>query len=88
MCAAVWPSSLFALAPDLYARQGDVSRLTSIQQIVSEVVSKVPDAQVMADLDAAVAFAQATGKADTAASASPLLLGGRIVWLYARIMRV
>src|SRR5512145_891834 len=35
-----------AVAPELYARQGDVSKITDIQQILSQVVSKVPDAQV------------------------------------------
>ncbi|MFJ7438791.1 dienelactone hydrolase family protein [Methylorubrum thiocyanatum] len=74
----------FALAPELYARQGDVSRLANIQQIVSEVVSKVPDAQVMSDLDAAVAFAKATGKADTTRlGITGFCWGGRITWLYA-----
>src|SRR5438874_6640517 len=42
-----------AVAPEMYARQGDVSKITDMTKIVSEVVSKVPDAQVMADLDAA-----------------------------------
>ncbi|CAO4164477.1 Dienelactone hydrolase family protein [Methylorubrum populi] len=84
VCRRLAKLGYFALAPELYARQGDVSRLTSIQQIVSEVVSKVPDAQVMADLDAAVAFAQATGKADTARlGITGFCWGGRIVWLYA-----
>ncbi|HJE23193.1 MAG TPA: dienelactone hydrolase family protein [Methylorubrum populi] len=84
VCRRLAKLGYFALAPELYARQGDVSRLTSIQQIVSEVVSKVPDAQVMADLDAAVAFAQATGRADTARlGITGFCWGGRIVWLYA-----
>ena len=73
-----------ALAPELYARQGDVARLTNIQQIVSEVVSKVPDAQVMGDLDAAIAYAKGTGKADTARlGITGFCWGGRITWLYA-----
>src|SRR6266446_1910334 len=40
-----------AIAPELYARQGDVSKFSDMQEIISQVVSKVPDAQVMADLD-------------------------------------
>src|SRR4051794_2261670 len=55
----------FAVAPELYARQGDVSKLTDFQEIL-KIVSKVPDKQVMSDLDAAVAYAKTTGKADTA----------------------
>lgn len=84
VCRRLAKLGYFALAPELYARQGDVSRLANIQQIVSEVVSKVPDAQVMSDLDAAVAFAKATGKADTTRlGITGFCWGGRITWLYA-----
>ena len=84
VCRRLAKLGYFALAPELYARQGDVSGLTNIQQIVSEVVSKVPDAQVMGDLDAAVAYAKGTGKADTARlGITGFCWGGRITWLYA-----
>lgn len=74
----------YAIAPELYARQGDVSKITNMQEIFSKVVSKVPDAQVMSDLDATVAFAKATGKADVARlGITGFCWGGRIVWLYA-----
>jgi carboxymethylenebutenolidase len=73
-----------AVAPELYARQGDVSKLTNINEIISEVVSKVPDEQVMSDLDATVAWAKASGKGDTSKLAiTGFCWGGRIVWLYA-----
>jgi len=51
-----------AIAPEMFARQGDVSKITDIQEIVSKVVSKVPDAQVMSDLDATVDWAQKSAK--------------------------
>jgi carboxymethylenebutenolidase len=54
----------FAIAGEMYARQGDPSKITEIPKLVSEIVSKVPDAQVMADLDACVAYAKSTGKAN------------------------
>ncbi len=74
----------YAIAPELYARQGDVSKITNMQEIFSKVVSKVPDAQVMSDLDATVAYAKATGKADVARlGITGFCWGGRIVWLYA-----
>ncbi len=74
----------FAISGELYARQGDVSKLTEIPKIVSEVVSKVPDAQVMSDLDACVTFAKASGKANADKLAvTGFCWGGRIVWLYA-----
>jgi len=74
----------FAVAPELFARQGDVSKMTNIKDIISKVVSKVPDEQVMTDLDAAVAWAKKTGKGDTAKlGITGFCWGGRIVWLYA-----
>jgi carboxymethylenebutenolidase len=74
----------FAVAPELYARQGDVSKLTDIQAIISSVVSKVPDAQVMSDLDATATWAEKSGKGDVERlSVTGFCWGGRIVWLYA-----
>jgi carboxymethylenebutenolidase len=72
-----------AVAPELYARQGDVSGLQEHNQI-REVVARVPDAQVMSDLDAAVAWANASGVGDTSRLAlTGFCWGGRIAWLYA-----
>ena len=72
-----------AIAPELYARQGDVSKLKDFQEIF-KIVNTVPDSQVMSDLDAAVAYAKATGKGDTAKlGATGFCWGGRITWLYA-----
>lgn len=72
-----------AIAPALYARQGDVSNLKEIQEIIAKVVSKVPDAQVMSDLDATVAYVKKSGSGDTARmGVTGFCWGGRIVWLY------
>ncbi len=72
-----------AVAPELYARQGDVSKITNINDIISKVVSKVPDAQVMSDLDAAAAWAKKASKGETGKLAiTGFCWGGRIVWLY------
>lgn len=73
-----------AVAPELYARQGDVSQMTDINEIVSTVVSKVPDAQVMTDLDATGNWAEKSGKGDVnKLGITGFCWGGRIVWLYA-----
>ncbi len=73
-----------AIAPELYARQGDVSQIKDMNDIFSKVVSKVPDEQVMQDLDASVAWAKASGKADASRLAvTGFCWGGRITWLYA-----
>ncbi|MCC6920534.1 MAG: dienelactone hydrolase family protein [Alphaproteobacteria bacterium] len=73
----------YAIAPELYARQGNPAAYTDIKKLVDEVVAKVPDAQVLSDLDATTAFA--TGeKADAAKlGITGFCWGGRIVWLYA-----
>src|SRR5713226_4052878 len=73
-----------AVAPELYARQGDVSKLSEVNDIVTKVVSKVPDAQVMADLDATVAWTKSSGNGNIEKlGVTGFCWGGRIVWLYA-----
>lgn len=73
-----------AIAPDLYARQGDVSGMTDNREINKRVVSKTPDGQVMSDLDAALDWATAAGKGDVARLAiTGFCWGGRVAWLYA-----
>jgi carboxymethylenebutenolidase len=84
LCRRLAKAGYLAVAPELYARQGDVSKLTDIQEIIGKVVSKVPDKQVMADLDATVAWAKKSGKGNTDKLAvTGFCWGGRIVWLYA-----
>lgn len=70
-----------AVAPELYARQGDVSKLTDIGEI-RKIVVKVPDEQVMADLDSAVAWAKKNGGDTKKLGVTGFCWGGRIVWLY------
>jgi carboxymethylenebutenolidase len=84
VCRRLAKAGYFAVAPELFARQGDVSKIADVQQIVSTVVAKVPDAQVMQDLDATAAWAASTGRADAAKlGVTGFCWGGRIVWLYA-----
>jgi len=84
MCRRYAKMGYYAIAPEMFARQGDVSKLTDIPTILGTVVSKVPDAQVCADLDAAVAFAQASGHANTAKlGLVGYCWGGRTAWVYA-----
>lgn len=84
VCRRIAKAGFFAVAPELYARQGDPSKYTDIAKLISEVVAKVPDAQVLADLDATVAWAKTTGKAETARlGITGFCWGGRIVYMYA-----
>ena len=83
VCRRLAKLGYLAIAPELYARQGDVSQLSDIGQILG-IVRQVPDAQVMQDLDATLGWAEQSGKgrADRAA-VTGFCWGGRIVWLYA-----
>jgi carboxymethylenebutenolidase len=82
VCRRLAKLGYLAIAPELYARQGDVSKLE--REGIMKVVARVPDAQVMGDLDAAVAWAKTAGNGDTAKlGITGFCWGGRIVWLYA-----
>lgn len=70
-----------AIAPEMYVRQGDVSKLQMNQ--IFPIVQKVPDAQVMSDLDAAVAWAGKNKGNTKKLGITGFCWGGRIVWLYA-----
>jgi len=84
ICRRLAKLGYFAVAPELYARQGDVSKMTDVSEIFAKVVNNVPDAQVLADLDATVAWAGETGHANTQKLAiTGFCWGGRITWLYA-----
>jgi carboxymethylenebutenolidase len=72
-----------AIAPELFARQGDPNSFGEIARIQSEIVAKTPDAQVMADLDGALKWAAANGGDAGKAAVTGFCWGGRITWLYA-----
>jgi carboxymethylenebutenolidase len=83
LCRRFAKQGYFAVAPDLYAREGDVSKLQTIPDI-AKIVMKVPDSQVMSDLDHSAAFAAKTGKGDGARlGLTGFCWGGRVAWLYA-----
>ncbi|HMW17963.1 MAG TPA: dienelactone hydrolase family protein [Accumulibacter sp.] len=83
ICRRLAKLGYLAIAPELYARQGDPRQYTDIQAILTQIVAKVPDAQVMADLDACVAWAKAHGGNIDQLGVTGFCWGGRITWLYA-----
>ena len=86
ICRRLAKAGYCAVAPELFARQGDVSKLTDVQQIIDTVVSKVPDAQVMSDLDATIDWAVRSSRGNRQRVAiTGFCWGGRIVWLYAAL---
>ena len=72
-----------AVAPELFVRQGDATSYGEIAKLMAEVISQVPDAQVMGDLDATVAWARAQGAGIDRTAITGFCWGGRITWLYA-----
>jgi len=83
ICRRLAKLGYLAIAPELYARHGDVSKMTDIDEI-RNVVSQVADAQVLADLDAAVTWAKESGEGHVERlGITGFCWGGRIVWLYA-----
>lgn len=83
ICRRLAKLGYLAVAPELYARQGDPRQYKEIPEIIAKVVSKVPDAQVMADLDACVAWAGGQGGDVKRLGITGFCWGGRATWLYA-----
>ncbi|MEJ0004210.1 MAG: dienelactone hydrolase family protein [Pararobbsia sp.] len=83
LCRRLARLGYFAVAPELYFRQGDPRKYTSIPELVDKIVSKVPDAQVMSDLDATSQWALANGGDPARLAITGFCWGGRITWLYA-----
>ena len=82
-CRRFAKAGYLAIAPDLYARQGDASKYTDISKLMAEVVAKVPDDQVMGDLDGAVQWASENDGNTKRVGITGFCWGGRITWLYA-----
>lgn len=83
VCRRLAKLGYLAIAPELYARQGDVSHITDITTVIRDIVAKVPDAQVMSDLDSTADWAAANGGNDRKLAVTGFCWGGRISWLYA-----
>nr|MBF0684197.1 dienelactone hydrolase family protein [Pseudomonas sp.] len=83
VCRRLAHEGYLAIAPELYFRQGDASAYDDIQTLFSELVNHVPDAGVMADLDAAVGWAAGHGGDTSRLGVIGFCWGGRITWLYA-----
>ena len=71
-----------ALAPELFVRQGDARAYSSVAELQKEIIAKVPDQQVMGDLDACVAWAKQNGGNIDKLGITGFCWGGRITWLY------
>ena len=72
----------FAVAPELFVRQGDAASYGEIGKLISEIIAKTPDAQVMGDLDATVAWAKGQGAGADKLGITGFCWGGRTTWMY------
>jgi carboxymethylenebutenolidase len=83
ICRRLAKLGYYAIAPELYARQGNPATISDTQEIVQKIVLKVPTDQVMSDLDATVAYAKASGKANTTKlGVTGFCWGGFATWMY------
>jgi carboxymethylenebutenolidase len=83
VCRRLAKAGYFAVATEYYARIGDLSKMTDVQQIVRDVISQTPDAQFMSDLDSTAAWALDNGGSATRVGVLGFCRGGRQTWLYA-----
>ncbi|EJO32975.1 dienelactone hydrolase family protein [Achromobacter marplatensis] len=83
VCRRLAHLGYLAIAPELFARQGDPSKYTEIPKLQAEIIGKVPDAQVQGDLDATAKWAAANGGDADKLGIVGFCWGGRQVWLYA-----
>lgn len=83
MCRRFAKAGYCAVAPDLFARAGDATKVADMKTLIATIVSKTPDDQVMRDVDAAFAWAGAHGGDGRRRGITGFCWGGRIVWLYA-----
>jgi carboxymethylenebutenolidase len=83
VCRRLAKLGYLAIAPELYFRQGDPSKLADIPTIISTIVAKVPDVQVLSDLDFCASWAVAHGGDPKRLGITGFCWGGRIAWLYA-----
>jgi carboxymethylenebutenolidase len=71
-----------AIAPELFVRQGDAKAPQEISKLIADIINKVPDEQVMGDLDATVAWAKGNGGDTSRLGVTGFCWGGRIAWLF------
>ena len=83
VCRRFAHEGYFAIAVELYQRQGDAGAYSDIPSLVRDIVAKVPDEQVMADLDASAQWAAAQGADAKRLGVTGFCWGGRLAWMYA-----
>jgi carboxymethylenebutenolidase len=83
VCRRFARQGYMAIAVELYQRQGDAAQYSDMSLLIKDIVSKVPDEQVLADLDASVKWAETQGADITRIGVTGFCWGGRLTWMYA-----
>jgi carboxymethylenebutenolidase len=83
VCRRLAKAGYLAVAPELYARLADLSKMTNVAEIIRDVILKAPDATMLSDLDATAAWAASHGGDPTRLGVTGFCRGGRNTWLYA-----
>jgi len=83
ICRRLAKEGYLAVAPELYARLADLSKMTNVGEIIRDVILRAPDATMLSDLDAAASWATAHGGDPARLAVTGFCRGGRDVWLYA-----
>ncbi|MBZ9647362.1 dienelactone hydrolase family protein [Sphingobium sp. 3R8] len=83
ICRRFAKAGYYAIAPDLFARHGDATKVADFKQLIGTIVSKAPDAQVLADIDTTYGWAGKHGGDAKRRGITGFCWGGRVVWLYA-----
>lgn len=83
VCRRLAHAGYLAVAPEIYARLVDFSRLTDFSRLMPDVILKAPDATMLSDLDATLAWAARNGGDAAREGVLGFCRGGRNTWLYA-----
>jgi len=83
LCRRFAQAGYYAIAPDLFARHGDATKIADFKQLIGTIVSKASDEQVLKDIDATYAWAGSHGGDGRRRGITGFCWGGRVVWLYA-----
>lgn len=84
ICRRLAKAGYYAIAPEMFARQGDASKVADVPTLIDTIVKKKPMAEILSDLDTTAAFAKASSKADTSKLAvTGFCWGGFVTWMYA-----
>jgi carboxymethylenebutenolidase len=84
ICRRLAKLGYYAIAPEMFARQGDPSKIADVPTLIDTIVKKKPTDEILSDLDATVAYAKSSGKADTSKLAvTGFCWGGFVTWMYA-----